>query len=315
MQTNGNLKDEFAHYDIESLKEMRSNRELMLKSHSVNEDKKHKLLKELNAIDELLLIRLEEKNKKIGRSYKEWEQYLQVLPPKETIHTGLPFIDNAFDGGFETGNFINLVGESGAGKTTLGIHILANISKERQVVFFSLEMGIRRSIAKISRFIETEEQKNNLIIDFDSREIEVILKQIKIYTDDGIKFFFIDSKMKLDSNRYSKEYDKIAYISGQLSKITQELDVTIMLINQIGEEDARSGRVSLKGNNDQRFDSDIILVYKKDDKDNNTRLFQVFKNRQNEREFTTRVRKLDDGRLVEIAGSEVENCVITEFKV
>ncbi|GAA9453732.1 hypothetical protein HpUBN11_10140 [Helicobacter pylori] len=51
-----------------------------------------------------------------GRYYWEWEEFFKSKPKIEKIHTGIDFLDNVSDGGFEVGQLILLSGDPEAGK-------------------------------------------------------------------------------------------------------------------------------------------------------------------------------------------------------
>jgi len=100
---------------------------------------------------------------------------------------------------------------------------------------------------------------------------------------EGIKFIAIDSRMKIKVSGQKEEYQKNSHISATLSKLTQELGVIILLINQISEADLKIKRPSLKGSGDQAYDSDVILYIVKDPKKKDERIMMCEKDRINER--------------------------------
>jgi len=239
-----------------------------------------------------------------GITLREFEKMVDAkgTPPKRA--TGIELIDNIFDGGFEEGMFINLVGESGAGKSTLALELLLNISAHSKSVFIGLEMGDRLTLKKIRQYGITEAHRDNLIIDMHSRNIEDLKREVSLYAHDGIKFIVIDSKMKLEANGVHDDHKKIAYISNELSKLTQQLGVIIILINQMPNDSLKNGYVTIKGSGDQVYDSDIILVYKKS-KEPNKRKLLVYKNRQNNKEGITIETMLRSNRTVSTTMVEV----------
>jgi replicative DNA helicase len=111
--------------------------------------------------------------------------------------------------------------------------------------------------------------------------------------NDGIKFFAVDSRMKLRITGGEAEYLKIAKMSSQLSECAIKNDIIILLINQISEEDLKSGRLSFKGSGDQIYDTDMALfiVIKEDD----NRQLICTKNRQDEFMFKVDLPKTYDG--------------------
>jgi len=240
-------------------------------------------------------------NKRNGMTLREFEAMVEAMPVQPKRSTGISLIDDIFDGGFEEAMFINLVGESGAGKSTLALEILLNIAEYTPSVFIGLEMGAKLTLNKIKQYGIKETHRDNLIIDMQSRNIEELKREVNLYANDGIKFFVIDSRMKLEADGFSDDHKKISYISGELSKLTQQLGIIIILINQISEQDLRNGRISLKGSGDQRYDSDIILAYRKHKKNPAFRELVIDKNRQNGKEGIVIETRLQNGRTVAVA--------------
>jgi replicative DNA helicase len=173
-------------------------------------------------------------------------------PRLPKISTGIDIIDTKLGGGLSLGTFINIAGENFAGKTTLVLNIM----------FFSFEMYeviLREKMADwdIS-------QLNNLYVEQKRNTLSQIEKIIRGYAKDGVKLFCIDSRMKIIVERKLEEYQKNSLISQRLSKLSQELGITIILINQVAEADLRSNRLALKGSGDQAYDSDVIFYVKAD---------------------------------------------------
>jgi hypothetical protein len=63
--------------------------------------------------------------------------------------------------------------------------------------------------------------------------LELLVMEITLYARDGIKFFAIDSRMKIEVDGDGKDHQKTALISSKLSKLAQEKDIIIFLINQM----------------------------------------------------------------------------------
>jgi len=176
-------------------------------------------------------------------------------PNTPSYPTGIFWLDANF-GGFKDGTFVNIAGESFSGKSTLIIELLSNIAKMNKCVFFSFEMYENTTAKKLQYLLDL--QLTNLLIEQHRHELGEVVSLVKTYAERGVKFFAIDSKMKIKVIGNISTVEKTAYISSVLSKLCQELGVIILLINQIGEEDLKSGRMSLKGSGDQTYDSDII---------------------------------------------------------
>ena len=161
-----------------------------------------------------------------------------------------------------------------------------------------------QQLKKLERLREA--QLTNLLIEQHRNELMEIVGLIRTYAQRGVKFFAIDSKMKVKVVGNSSTVEKTALISSVLAKICQELGVIIILINQIGEDDLKNGRMALKGSGDQVYDSDVIwfLTVNKDKDMNVTkRTLYCTKDRLNEKLFK-----------VDIPQFNAKNVQVVEFK-
>lgn len=231
-----------------------------------------------------------------GISARELKRRVESKPKVPRYETGIAALDYKLFGGIEIGTFIQLAGESGAGKTHLQLEILTNIANYNKSVFFNFEMGDTRIVKRLEKLITKDVQWDNLIIDNDSRDIETLCNEITLYARDGVKFFTIDSKMKLDAKGEMQDYQKFSMISKRLAELAQKQEVIIFLINQMGEDDIKSKRLAFKGSGDQKYDADIALFYVMD-KDGNRRLICT-KNRQDETLFSLDLCLDQNGRTI-----------------
>ncbi len=231
---------------------------------------------------------LEEYLRAIGKARVELETLYEVKERvKNKKHapkyaTGIEWFDEKMNGGFEEGSFVNIAGANFSGKTLFVMKILENISKYKPVLFFSYEMYENLLVRNRCKNYD-ETQLRNTYIEQNRNDLDVIVEIIKSKAKDGVKFIAIDSRMKIKVAGNKEEWQKNSHISSTLSKLTQELGVIIMLINQISEADLKSKRPSLKGSGDQAYDSDVILYILKDPKDKAKRIMMCEKDRINER--------------------------------
>lgn len=198
------------------------------------------------------------------------------IPPRYA--TGIHSLDNKLKGGIEVGTFIQLSGESGAGKTTLVLTILANVAKYNRCDFFNFEMGERRIVNRFEKLLREDQQWDNLHVDSYTRSIDDLCNEIKISARDGVKFFMIDSMMKIETTK-DHIIEQQNEISHKLSKLSQEKEIIIFLINQQSEEALKHNRLSLKGSNNQKYDADMVFFLMIDD---GKRELVCAKNRQDE---------------------------------
>lgn len=255
-----------------------------------------------NKIKMLDLIHKKDDAKRTGVSAREYIQRAKNRKQKPKYSTGIDKIDNNIGGGFETGIFINIGGESFAGKSTLCLNILANMSNSKKTAWFNFEMGEKLFSKKLRDLNLNDNQLDNLYIEEDSRNIDALLQEMELLIEDGYFCFCIDSKMKLTGGKGREDYQKYSDISTRLSEFAQTKDVIIIFINQMNEEDIKNKRLALKGSGDQKYDSDIIFfVVLEDDKDNTKkmedrkRFLICTKNRQTETTFREEITKWDYG--------------------
>lgn len=104
-----------------------------------------KLAKELEkASDNGELVDLELMQKELSVESKnyltlaQWIEYYRQKPKVAQLKTGIEFLDSAFNGGIELGQFVLVSGDPEAGKTMLGLQILENVAKAHKVAFFLL---------------------------------------------------------------------------------------------------------------------------------------------------------------------------------
>ena len=261
-----------------------------------NSTERYSLKKELysNKIEMIEIITVEEK--RAGITARELKRLVELKPKVPRYETGIDALDKNLFGGVEIGTFVQLAGESGVGKTHFLLEILSNIANYSKSVFFNFEMGDTRIIHRLNKLLVNEPQWDNLIIDKDSRNLDVLCNEIILYARDGVKFFTVDSKMKIEVSGNQEDHQKFSSITNRLAKLSQQHDVIIFLINQMNEADIKSKRLAFKGSGDQQYDSDISLFYVKDD--NGKRTLICNKNRQDEREFRIDLHLDENGKTV-----------------
>jgi RecA/RadA recombinase len=247
--------------------------------------------KKLELLD---LIDQKDKSKNLGMTAREYLSYVKNLPNNPKYSTGIDKIDNNFGGGFESGMFINLAGQSFAGKTTLALNIIANIAQGRKTAWFNFEMGDRLMGRKLKDLSLTEQQLDNLYIECISNNLDNLLNEMSLLVEQGVKFFGIDSSMKIEGAKGAQEYLKLGDISNRLSKFCARKDATVIFINQMSEENIDAKKLKFKGSGNTIYDSDIALFLVLDAKENlpmeqRERFLICSKNRQNEKTFNVAI--------------------------
>lgn len=262
-----------------------------------------KKLEFLDLIDE------KDKSKNLGMSAREFMGYVDNLPVVPKYSTGIDKIDNCFNGGFESGMFINLAGQSFAGKTTLALNIIANISQGRKAAWFNFEMGDRLMARKLKELNLSENQLDNLYIESISNNIDNLINEMSLLVEQGYKFFGVDSSMKIEGAKGQQEYLKLGYISDKLSKFCARKDATVIFINQMSEENIDAKKLKFKGSGNTIYDSDIALFLVLDGNEHlpveqRERFLICNKNRQNEKTFN-----------IPISQREYKPSVVQEYSV
>ncbi|RVY40058.1 ATPase domain-containing protein [Helicobacter pylori] len=182
-----------------------------------------------------------------GRYYWEWEEFFKSKPKIEKIHTGIDFLDNISDGGFEVGQLILLSGDPEAGKTLLGIQYITNAQQQHKVTYFGFEFSVRKHIETLnSKGFKIN--KENYFIDDLSCEINELVSQIRGLAKEGHKLFIIDSQMKIQApivGRTIEEVETIKFTT--LADLAKRLQVIIILIIQNSKNDSYAPTGSRKG--------------------------------------------------------------------
>lgn len=254
----------------------------------------------------LKMIDMVQSNKDIDAtiSAAELKRDVDARPKVPRYGTGIEPLDNALKGGIEVGTFLQLAGESFAGKTHLVLEILSNIAEYKETMFFNFEMGDTRISQRLTKLFTKKEQWDNFKINSKARKLHDIVTEIKRKARNGVKFFAIDSKMKIEVSGDMDDYRSLNEISKQLAKLAQQEEIIILLINQMNEEDQKTGRLAFKGSGDQMYDTDIALFYMVN-KDKETppekwkRTLVCRKNRQDEINFRIDLKLDATGRTVD----------------
>ena len=207
-------------------------------------------------------------------------------------------------GGLALGNFIQIAGSKGTGKSSFMLKIMTGFSLYEKVCWFDFEMGEDRVVSKLKAF---EHDDENLLYYGASRKLSDIVDEIKFLNAIGVNHFVIDSAMKITVGGADR-YDKFSTISGELSSLTSTLGINIYMINQMSQSAERDGHLSIKHGNDAEYDADFIFFLLNapvldennkpvlDDagipkKDENKRILKCEKNRQDERLFSINIPK------------------------
>ncbi len=167
--------------------------------------------------------------------------------------------------GLHGGDLIILAARPSMGKTALALNIAANISKDKKVAFFSIEMPSKQIVNRLiglTGFIpsykiqdpkymtESDKQKFsiasekikklNLYID-DSPGIklsELVWKAKRLFKTSGINLIIIDYLQLINSSSSYKtnRQAEVATISRTLKKLARELEVPVIALSQLSRQ-------------------------------------------------------------------------------
>ncbi len=167
--------------------------------------------------------------------------------------------------GLHGGDLIILAARPSMGKTALALNIAANISKDKKVAFFSIEMPSKQIVNRLiglTGFIpsykiqdpkymtESDKQKFsiasekikklNLYID-DSPGIklsELVWKAKRLFKTSGIDLIIIDYLQLINSSSSYKtnRQAEVATISRTLKKLARELEVPVIALSQLSRQ-------------------------------------------------------------------------------
>lgn len=186
---------------------------------------------------------------KVLKTFDMWAKFYENAPILPRYKTGVSFLDLSLGGGFEVSQLVLLSGEPEAGKTSLGLQILENISQNYKACFFCFEFTARAYITKKmeqdSSFAENAGK--NLYLINDGYDINEVCDNIKHLSKMGVRFFLIDSQMRLEVTKArSMEEEESAKFS-TLAKLAHKLEILIILIIQTAKGDSNNPMGSKKG--------------------------------------------------------------------
>jgi len=244
------------------------------------------------------------------------KQKVKNKPKVKRISTGMLSLDRELVtekmyksqeiGGFGLGNFIQIAGSRGSGKTSILMKMLTGFSDTEKVFWADFEMGEDRVVEKLEAFKYNEK---NILYYNSSRELGDIIDEIKFLSTLGVKHFVVDSAMKIRVKGIIDNVQRFSEISSTLSELTSTLKINIYLINQLSQGSEKDGTLSLKYGNDAEYDADFIFYIIKLAKMNGNkpvldkfrqivyeddfRVVKCHKNRQDDRLFTVKIPKTE----------------------
>ena len=198
----------------------------------------------------------------------KWLEYYEKKPSMTKYSTSLAFLDNAFEGGFELAQLMLISGDEESGKTTLCVQILEELAKTTKVAFFSFEFTVEQYLRSFKELNKKTRFENFFLIN-DGYELFEIVDSIKKLAKQGVKFFLIDSQMRIEVDSKGKQAlnmeEKESLKFSTLAKLCHALEIFVFLIVQTSKSDTTSPTGSKKG----AHEASIILRIEKIKPDKN----------------------------------------------
>ncbi|MDA3966640.1 RAD55 family ATPase [Helicobacter sp. WB40] len=233
------------------------------------------------------------------KEYLNLNEWLEIYKNKKKYpkyKTNMSFFDNALEGGLELGQLVLISGDPEAGKTMFGLQLIEEITHLTKACFFSFEFTIDSYLKRR----ENSELVNatNLIIINDGYCITEIAENIKALSKKGVKFFLIDSQMRITTPKSNKrdEEDESSKFS-ILAKLCHSLEIVVLLIIQTSKTDKDTPLGSKKGGHEASIIVRLERVKPKSDDlterqneyDSKRRLFLIKKNKQTGKHFKNEI--------------------------
>lgn len=272
-------------------------------------------LKMIKASDNNTLLDLTMLDKAVeSNEYKnlaQWIDYYATRPEQPKFKTKISFLDSVFDGGLEVAQLVLISGDPEAGKTTLGLQILENISHYAKVGFFSFEFTIEQYIRAKKAERKPPNLENMYIIN-EGYELYTIAQNIKNLYRQGVKVFLIDSQMRITSpnGRNMEEEESLKF--SLLAKLCHSMGILVFLIVQTSKSDRDNPMGSKKGGHEAsviiRIEHCKAEIEALREFSENSRMVILKKNKQTGKHFKEKVafnpqtRKFSS---IEVGGGEI----------
>lgn len=247
------------------------------------------------------------------KNLAQWIDYYSTRPEQPKFKTKVGFLDSVFDGGIEVAQLVLISGDPEAGKTTLGLQVLENISHYAKVGFFSFEFTIEQYI-RAKQAERKPPNLDNMYIINEGYELYTIAQNIKNLYRQGVKVFLIDSQMRITSpnGRNMEEEESLKF--SLLAKLCHSLGILVFLIVQTSKSDRDNPMGSKKGGHEAsiiiRIEHCKPEIEALREFSENSRMVILKKNKQTGKHFKEKV--AFDPNTRKFASIEVRGAAITE---
>ena len=224
-------------------------------------------------------------------SYKtltEWADFYKQKPKSALYPTKVRFIDDYLGGGLELAQLVLISGDPEAGKTRLCLQILENLSFSAKVAFFCFEFTAEAYVRGQIESNKSNVNWQNFFIINDGYDISEVANNIRNLYKQGVRFFLIDSQMRLTAPQGRNMEEEETHKFSTLAKLCHSLGIVVFLIIQTSKTDRDNPTGSKKGGHEasiilrlERCPPDKNdLMQKNAEYDANARIFYIRKNKQ-----------------------------------
>lgn len=179
------------------------------------------------------------------------------------LRIGFPRIDNVIS--IESNHLIMLIARPFCGKTTTALRIAMENTKNKRVLFYSMEMSKFQLVRKIKSYGGYYHKENLYIVEKSKSSVEEIVRTAKKINAD---FIIIDQLNKITPNKGTKEYEQFSNIAKELKIKTTESKIPILCLAQVHRESNSKDRPRIsnaKGSGSIEEECDIGLVLHKEE--------------------------------------------------
>lgn len=222
------------------------------------------------------------------KNAKEWQDEYNNKPKMPSFSTGISYFDECLRGGLELGQLMILGGDAEAGKTTFALQVFEFLAKKHKVCFFCFEFTIDGYLKTKAQNRGLKYPLENMIIINDGYHINEVAQNVKNLVKQGVKFFLIDSQMRLTNSGGRNIEEEESSKFSILARLCHSLNIFICLIIQTAKGDRFNPSNSKKGAHEASISVRIEmmppdkndLAQKGQEWDENARNVLVYKNKQ-----------------------------------
>ena len=177
----------------------------------------------------------------------------------ERYELGVNFLDITLHGGIELHKLVLISGEYEAGKTSICLQIMRNLAKNHKCAYMCFEFPANKYVLDDDKIMdillqngeitakEKEAIDNNIYIIDEGLNVDDVVANILFLASMGVKFFVIDSQMRLNVEQARNTEEEESRKFEALTNLCNKYPITIFLIVQTSKNDTKSPLGSKKG--------------------------------------------------------------------